>query len=355
MEGTMKALVLVDAGKTEYCDVPIPKAGEDDIVIRVRAAGICGGDMSVYYGIADPGRYPVTMGHEFAGELAHVGKNVEGDWKVGDRVVSDNTYDVCGVCPSCMHGNFVNCAHRVTMGWSANGAFTTYVVVPGHLLKHHPHCILRIPDSLSYEEASVLEPAANGYKATVQEGGIRAGENIVIFGAGPMGLMSLQHATIAGAAKRIIVGLSGDKEVRFDIARKYGATHCLCSDEVDVVEQIKKICGEYGVRLAIDAAGAPITMHQALQVVRNEGTVVRIGKSSKPYNYSLDDLTCRSITLRGHEGYNAESWQRCIDLAASGQLDLHTIISQCMPLDDYAEGFELMRQQKVAKVVLTVD
>ena len=122
-----------------------------------------------------------------------------------------------------------------------------------------------------------------------------------------------------------------------------------------MVAEIGKLCSPYGPRLVIDAAGAPEVMHQAVQVVQNEGIIVRIGKSPRPYGFSLDDITCKSVTLRGHEGYNTESWQRCIALATSGQLNLSAIITQHMPLKDFDKGFELMRTQQAAKVMLMID
>ena len=352
MEGTMKAVVMVESGKAVYKDVPIPHANDDEMVIKVKAAGICGGDMTIYYGKVNPPSFPVTLGHEYAGEIAYVGKNVPGTWKVGDRVVHENTYDVCGVCPACVHGNFVNCAHRMCTGYSHNGAFTTYVKLPAHLLQVYPNSVLKLPDSISFKEAAVFEPASNSYKAVVQEGGLRPGENIVIFGSGPMGIMCAANAQAAGAANIIMVGLSSDVGVRSEVAAKYGVKHFLCSDKDDVVAKVHEICGEYGVRLAIDAAGAPITLHLAIQLVHNEGTIVRIGKSPAPYGYSLDDLTCKSITLRGHEGYNTESWQRVISMADAGILDVSKAITQILPMSEFHQGFELMRTQQAAKVIL---
>ncbi|MBU9735644.1 alcohol dehydrogenase catalytic domain-containing protein [Diplocloster agilis] len=121
----MKAVVLCGKGQVEFREVPEPVIGDDDILLEVKACGICGSDLHFYYGRLEPmGQVPFIMGHEFAGVIAGIGKNVSDYWKIGDRVVSENTGDACGRCPSCAAGNFVACAHRQTMGCSMDGGFT---------------------------------------------------------------------------------------------------------------------------------------------------------------------------------------------------------------------------------------
>ncbi len=352
MNKMMKAVVLKEHGEKCYMDVPVPEVGDDDILLEVKAAGICGGDMAIYYGKVSVPNPPIIMGHEFAGVIAYKGKNVEGDWKVGNRVVSENTADLCGVCPSCRSGNFVNCQHRKVMGYTNDGIFTKYVKLSGHLLHTYPNCLFHLPDNISFAEGSVLEPTSNGYKALIQEGGLKPGETVVIFGAGPLALMPIQLAKIAGADKIIVVGLTSDKKMRFDVAKKYGATHFITSDTQDPVAEVEKIAGKYGVRLAIDSAGFPDTTKAAVAIVHNEGTVVRVGNPEIPYNYSLNDFTMKSVTLRGHMGYNTESWINCIKLAASGQLDLKSIITCELPMSEYDKGFSMVRSGEAAKVVL---
>lgn len=353
MKDTMKAVVLYDAGKLELRDVPVPQIGDDDILLEVKSATICGGDMHYYNGTSLTGKCPVVLGHEFAGIVAQKGKNVADYWSVGDRVVSDNTSYACGQCANCARGDFVSCEHRGLIGGDHDGGFTKYVLIPGQILKIHPNALMKLPAEIGMEEAPVLEPASNCYKATIQEGGLRPGENVVVFGAGPLGLFSLQHATIGGAVKRIMVGTSKDRGARFELALKYGATDLLCSDEEeDVAAKLKEIAGPNGIDLIIDAVGLPIVMEQAVDAVNYTGRIVRIGYNSKPYGTSMDRITSKSITLRGHMGYNPESWRRCIALAAAGMLDLKSCISHTMMLDRFREGFELMKSQEASKVRL---
>ncbi len=354
MKGNMKAVVLYDTGKTCLRDVPVPVIGDGDILIEVKAAGICGGDLHFYDGsMPGLGEYPMIMGHEFSGVIAKRGKNVDSFWQCGDRVVSENTGYACGRCPACQTGNFVSCEHRETLGCSMDGGFTNYVRIPEQILRLYPSCLFRIPENLSFAEATVLEPASNAYKALIQEGKIMPGDNLVVFGAGALGLLTVQLGKIAGASKIILVGLSQDKATRFELGKAYGATHCLASNETDdIVAKVKEIAGPDGVAVAVDAAGAPACLHLATQMVRSIGKVIRIGMNDSPYGYGMNDVNVKSLTIRGHMGYNTVSWRNCISLAAAGILDLHTIISHQMPLSDFDKGFELTIKQEATKVIL---
>lgn len=350
----MKAVVLCGKGQVEFREVPEPVIGDDDILLEVKACGICGSDLHFYYGRLEPmGQVPFIMGHEFAGVIAGIGKNVSDYWKIGDRVVSENTGDACGRCPSCAAGNFVACAHRQTMGCSMDGGFTKYVRILGRLLQMYPNCLYHIPDNLSFSEATLMDPAANGYNAVIQQAGFRSGETAVVFGVGALGLMSIQQAYIGGASKVIAVGMSSDRRSREAIARKFGATDFLASDEeADLVESVLKIAGGNGVALVVDAAGVPMITEQAIRIVRNEGAIVRIGMSDKTYNRGLDDFALKNVRIIGHMGYNAESWRNSLALAAAGRLDLKSIITCELPLEQYHQGFEMSRTQEASKVIL---
>jgi threonine dehydrogenase-like Zn-dependent dehydrogenase len=353
MDNTMKAVVLYERGKLDIRNMAVPKIGDDDILLEVKAAGICGGDMHFYSGaIGAWDGYPLIIGHEFAGIVAAVGKNVTA-WKPGDRVVSENTGDVCGVCPACTTGNFVICLDRKVLGCHMNGGFTKYVKIPGKILKLYPACLFAIPDNLDFDEATVLEPASNTYKAVVQESGLRAGENVVVLGAGTMGLMSVQMAAILGAANIISVGLKSDKATRWPIAQKFGATHWFESDGDGSYEaKINQIAGVDGVAAVIDNVGIPGLLPAALRIVRTGGTIVRVGMNIDPLNFGINLLTEKSIILRGHMGYNTESWRACIALAKTGRLDLKSIISCHLPLEKYDEGFQRIIRKDAIKVIL---
>ena len=352
----MRGLVLYECGKTELREVEKPVCGEKDIIIKVESAAICGGDVHFYNGTLDLGSYPIIMGHEFAGTIAEMGPKADAYWKIGDRVVSENTASVCGRCPSCEKGNFVNCASRRTLGCDEDGAFTQFVKIPGELLEVYKNCIFHLPDSISMKVAPLLEPAANAYMAVVQEGQVLPGENVVVFGAGALGLFSAQIASIAGAANIIMVGMPTDENTRFECGKKLGVTHTIVNSEgVDVAGKIAEICGKSGVARAIDAAGAPSVLKQAIEVVRNDGVIVRIGMNDRPYGYGLNEVNVKSVDIKGHMGYNTTSWRNVITLAAVGKLDLESLVTHELPLTEIKKGFELLKDQSAIKVLIDPD
>ena len=350
----MKGFVLYERGKTEIRDVEKPVCGKKDIIIKVESAAICGGDVHFYNGSLDLGGYPIVMGHEFAGVIDEMGPEADDSYfKVGDRVVSENTYSVCGRCPACERGDFVQCPERRTMGCDQDGAFAQYVRVPGELLEVYKNCLFKLPESIDMKYAPLLEPASNAYKAVIQEGELMPGENVVVFGAGALGLYSAQIAAVAGAANVIVVGMEADKELRFPCAKKLGATHTLVNGpDVDLAGEIAKICGPSGVALVIDAAGPPIVLKQAIDIVRFDGTIVRIGMNDRPLDMGMNIVNVKSIDIKGHMGYNTTSWRCVMNLAAAGKLDLSSMVTHTLPLTEINKGFDLLKEMTAIKILI---
>ncbi len=349
----MLALVKYAEGKgnLELRDVPVPEVGEADVLIEVKAAGICGSDI----GFADEERMsilrpPVVLGHEFAGVVAKVGSKVKA-WKPGDRVVSDNTGYVCGTCYACSVGDYLLCPERLGLGYGLNGGFTKYVRVDGGLLARVPNTLFHIPGSVAFEHAALLDPAANAYRAVVQEGGLLPGEMVAVFGVGALGQFSIQVARIAGAAEIIAIGLSADTK-RFEAARTLGATRCIPADREDATAIVKELTGGEGLGLVIDAAGPSAVLQQSFSILRNTGRFVKIGYDPKPLGFSLNPLLDKGIQVRGHFGYDWVSWKNCIRLLAKGTLQIDPLITHTLPLSRWQEGFELTRSKKAVKVVL---
>ena len=352
----MLALVKYGYGKgeTELRDVPIPDMGEKDLLIEVKAAGICGSDIAYDNGEhPEHLRPPVILGHEFAGTVAKVGGGVTA-WKVGDRVVSDNTGYVCGRCYACATSDYLNCRDRLGLGYSMDGGFTKFVKISGDLLDKNPNSLFRIPDSVSFEEAAILDPCCNAYKAVIQEAGFMPGIDVAIFGVGPLGLASVQIARVAGAARIILIGRPGN-EVRFDAAVKLGATHILVAGEENVEEKVREITGGEGVDLVIDCAGASEVLEQAIGILRKGGEVVKVGYDSNPPGFSLDNIVNKAVNIKGHFGYDYVSWRNCIKLMEAGKIDMKTMISHRLPLSRWQEGFNLVRSKKAIKVILTYE
>ncbi len=350
----MRAVVLYDKGKAELREIPKPTIAKDDILIEVKAAGICGSDLTFYYGHKGPmGQCPVTMGHEFAGVIVEKGEDADDYWSVGDRVVSDNTGSACGRCYNCSQGHYVACSQRDILGITMDGGFAEYVKIPGDLLKMYKNCLWKIPDNLSFNEASLMDPAANAYNAVIQQAGFKSGEVAVVFGVGALGLFSIAQAYLGGASQVIAVGMSSDRKTREKLAIHYGASVFIASDEEnDIASKIRECTGGKEIDLVVDAVGHPDITKTSIDICRNEGTVVRIGMNTDSYNDNFNMVTIKNIRFIGHMGYNQESWRNSLALAQCGRLDLNSIISYEIPLEEYHKGFEDTKNQIAAKVIL---
>lgn len=347
----MKAVYRYGFGpmEAELREVPEPVCGESDVLIAVRAAGICGSDVGSYYNGGSGGLG--VLGHEFAGDVVQAGKNVT-DWKPGDRVVSDNTGHVCGKCHACTSGLFLNCVERIGIGYGMDGGFAKYVKIPGEILAIHKWALMRIPEGVPYAHAAILDPICNAYKAVAQESGLLPGENAIVFGPGPIGLLATQICRLMGAKNIILSGLAADKEARAEVAVQMGATVFVASDTEDLHSTVLRFCGAEGADCAIDCSGAPSVLRQAIDNVRKDGTIVKLGATSMPLNFSLSDLTYRSQTLKGHHAYDVTSWRNCLGLLEKSMLTLDPLITHTLPLEAWEQGMELMRTRKGIKVIL---
>jgi len=348
----MKAVVKTQGGpgNIEIKDVPIPEIGDDDVLMEVKAACLCGSDVGFALGHNSVLKPPVILGHEFSGIVSKVGKNVKA-WKQGDRVVSDNTGTVCGKCYACATADFLACPERLGLGYGMDGGFAKYVKILGDTLKVFPGSLIMIPDDMSFEEAALMDPACNGYRAVIQEGKLMPGEDVAVFGAGALGQFAVQAARAGGAARIIVIGLKNDKE-RFELAKKNGATDFIYADKEDPVAKVKEITDGEGVALVVDCAGANAIIGQAVEIVRIAGTVVRVGYDARPLEKSLDDLVNRAVRLIGHFGYDWVCWRNVMKLWKAGKFSLDSIITHRMKISQFNEAIEMLQKLEAVKIVL---
>lgn len=366
----MKALTRYCSDKGEfggcrYIDMPVPECGPDDVIIRVKAAAICGADMKHWYADLDGSNSSDELnsirGHEFSGVIVKLGENVSG-WKVGQRVVSDNSGRACGTCPACEKGDFMLCEHKSGLGLDNNyksfggsGGFTKYAKIPGGILRLHPHAIWEIPEGVKYEEAAVLDPISNAYNAIAQQSSLLPGQDVVVFGTGPLGLFSVQVARIMGAVNIVMVGLQEDVGIRFPIAREVGATHCVNGSAEDVVARCTEICGRDNLGLVVECSGSNIALKQSLEMLRPNGEVVRVGMGFKPLEFSINNITEWNKSIIGHQAYDSTSWRECIRLLASGAVRVQPMITHRLGLSHWREGFAAMADKSAVKCVFHYD
>ena len=342
----MKALLLSEYNRLEMVDVPMPRPGPDEVLVRVEACGICGSDVHGYDGGSGRRIPPIVMGHEAAGTVVSSGSTAS-ELANGQRVTFDSTI-YCGECEYCRKGQVNLCNNRQVLGVSTpdfrrSGAFAEYVTVPKRL-------VYPFPDSLSFEHAAMVEPLAVAVHA-VDLSGVVQGSAAVVVGAGTIGLLVLQAARLAGCAAVYVVDVDAS---RLALATELGATQTFNAKTTDVVSEIKDLTHGIGVDVALEAVGSTATIRTAVESVRKGGTVTLIGNVVPTAEIPLQAVVSRELRLQGSAA-SAGEYPRCIDMLASGQVNVKPLISVVAPLGEGAQWFHRLhaREQGLLKVILT--
>ena len=341
----MKSLLLSEYNHLDLVDTPVPSTGPDEVLVQVAACGICGSDVHGYDGASGRRVPPIVMGHEAAGQIAAVGKNVNG-LAEGDRVTFDSTV-YCGACPHCLRGNINLCDNRQVLGVSCGdyrraGAFAEYVVVPARI-------VYRLPDQLSFTEAAMLEAVSVALHA-VAVTQMRPDDTALVIGAGMIGLLILQSLRATGCSRVFVADLD---DSRLKIAKELGATEIL-SSKSDLVAQVMKLTNGTGADVALEAVGRSETVDAAIDCVRKGGTVTLVGNISPQVTLPLQKVVSRQIRLQGSCASSGE-YPKAIELLASGAIKVKPLITAVAPLDDGPAWFERLHagEKNLLKVVLT--
>ena len=341
----MKALIYTKPYSFEYSDFPDPVAGDDDVLVRVKACGICGSDVHGFTGKTGRRIPPLIMGHEAAGIVEGFGKNVSG-FEKGDRVCFDSTV-YCNKCEACRAGLFNRCDKRQVLGVSVpefkrHGAFAEYVAVPWWIVS-------KIPDELSFVHAALLEPASIGTHAA-NRAPISNNDTVVVIGAGTIGLFILQAAKLRGAAKVIAVDIN---EFRLDIATKLGADKLINPLKSDLSEAILQETEGKGANVTLEAVGYAKTFADAVAITRMGGYVVAIGNLEQKAEFDLQQLVAKEHTFTGSYASSGE-FRDCIELVASGKINVEPLISDVLPLKEGPDAFDrlLKAEENLLKIVL---
>ena len=343
----MKAVVKFDnkPGATEIRQVQIPEISEREVLIRIKYAGICGGDPHIHNNtMSYPSevQVPLILGHECSGIVERVGKDVK-SVKIGDRVCCETHYGFCGECFYCKQGKYNHCKDRKGLGASADGVFAEFVKVPAGIV----HIL---PESLSLRKAALTEPLCVVYNAIVKQSNFKGGDTVAIIGAGPIGLLAALLAKTLGAAEVVVIGTDRDNK-RLEIAEELGCT------AIDVTKVIlDDVVCEYGAGigfdLVIDAAGNTAAFQSAIVLVRKEGEISKIGFGPLPFNHSLDPLLLKAVTVHYAFSHTWDVWEKCIRLLASGMDGVEKLITHELPLEEFEKGFHLVDHLDGIKVLL---
>jgi L-iditol 2-dehydrogenase len=345
LDKSMKALLLSQYNHLEITDCPVPEPAAQEVLVRVAACGICGSDIHGYDGSSGRRIPPIVMGHEAAGTIAALGHDVA-NFAVDDRVTFDSTIS-CGICAYCLRREVNLCDKREVLGVSCtdyrrNGAFAEYVTVPAHI-------VYRLPDTISFAEAALLEAVAVAVHA-VSLADVASNSTALIIGAGTIGLLCLQVLRAAGCSRVYVADIEPS---RLAVAKTLGATAALIAGtELDL--HIKKLPNGVGIDLAIEAVGLKQTFASAIDAVRKGGTVILVGNISPEVPLPLQKVVTRQIRLQGSCA-SAGEYPRSIELMASGVINVKPLITAVAPLEEGPAWFERLHAHEpgLTKVVLT--
>ena len=331
-------------GNMELLPAPIPLPKPNEVLLEIKAAGICGTDIHIMH---DQFPYwpPVIMGHEFAGVVVGTGSEVT-LFSPGDRVVGEPHTRACGKCELCRTGNIQICSQKRSPGWGIDGAFARYLVMPEHLLH-------KIPPEMSFEEAAVVEPAANVFQDVLERGRVEPNDFVLVFGPGPIGLLSVMAARAGGAGKVVLVGTAADQKYRLPIAEEIGVDAVILADQQDVVRTVMDMTGGKGADLVVEASGAPAAISASVHTVRRMGRITQIGLSGKSeilFPWDTAAWKVCSIVFNLSTGYTC--WDRAIGLIASKKMDVRKIITHQEPLAEWRKVFIEAENMHAIKALL---
>ena len=342
----MKALVK-EAASPGFAlrDVPVPKILGNEVLIRVRATGVCGTDLHIYDWddwSASRCKPPFTVGHEFAGDVAEVGKLVT-DVKVGDRVTAEG-HIVCGRCHMCRTGNGHICPFTKIIGVDRDGCFAEYIAMPATNVWH-------LDDTIPYAVGGIHDPMGNAFH-TALEGTEIPGATVLITGCGPIGIFAVGICVAAGASRVIA---SDVNPRRLELARKMGAHDAVHPSEVE--DTVRRATEGLGVDVVLEMSGVPAAIHQAFKEVRLGGRVQMLGIPSKPMELNLaTEIIFKGITVYGVIGRRMyETWIQMSQFLRSGKFDPTGVITHRFPLEGFEDAMRVIKSGDAGKVVFEIE
>ena len=345
----MKAAVYRGPGDIVIEEIEQPKTGDQDILVKVYACGICGSDLHTYKDglYAQPGQ---VMGHEFSGQVVEVGERVA-DIREGDRITAIPLVG-CRHCHMCRRGLYYLCLDKFgrSIAYGLPGAFAEYIRVPGAILNQN---VYRIPDEISYEEAALIEPLSTGLHA-VRLAQPDIADTALIFGAGPIGLCLLQVLKSAGPAAVIVSEIS---EKRLQMAQKLGADLTVNPREQNLTEEIGRLAvvdtPTHGIDMVVDCVGREETFQQGFEMISPKGTLVLVGLYDNKILVNLTFIVQNEVKVVGVFSYHDE-FRQSIRLIQTGKVNVKSLISHRFPLEDTKHAFDVQCEAEESLKVLIV-
>jgi L-iditol 2-dehydrogenase len=338
----MKALVKKSAGigNVELMEVPEPEPKSTEVKIEVKAAAICGTDIHIFYD-EYPNCPPVILGHEMAGIIVEVGKDVK-KVKIGDRVTSETFKYTCGTCNFCQIGQIAHCPKRLSMGVHVDGAFTKYLI-------QREESIHILPENIAFSAGALSEPFATAVHSIYERANIIPGDIVMISGPGPIGLLCLQAVKNLNATV-ILCGVTKD-ENRLAFGKKLGADYII-NVEKDSLDLIQDLTNGLGADIAIECAGAKASLEQCINLVRKGGQLVEVGLFGKCIEVNIDQTVIKELNIKPSFTYRHETWERAMKLLKEDKIKISPLVSGEFILEDWEEAFKAVKENKGYKYLL---
>ena len=338
----MKSLVKAKAEKGIWLqDTPEPEVGHNDLLIKIRKTAICGTDMHIYNWDEWSQKtipVPMVVGHEYVGEVVGMGQEVKG-FKVGDRV-SGEGHITCGHCRNCRAGRVHLCRNTEGVGVNRPGAFAEYLVIPAFNA-------FKIPDNISDDLASIFDPFGNAVHTALSFDLV--GEDVLITGAGPIGIMAAAVAKHVGA--RHVVG-TDINPYRLELAKKMGATRAVDVSKEDLKDVMNELGMTEGFDVGLEMSGVPVAFRDMLNKMNHGGKIAMLGIPPQDVAIDWNQVIFKGLVIKGIYGREMfETWYKMASLLQSG-LDLSPIITHTFSIDDFQKGFDTMGSGHSGKVIL---
>ena len=339
----MLQVKMTEAFKMSFLDVPVPEIGDDEVLIRMKRVGVCGSDIQIYHGRHKYMQFPVVQGHEGAGVVARVGAKVAG-FKEGDKVtVQPQVF--CGECAPCRSGHYNVCKNLRVYGVHTGGMLAEYFAVPAAK-------VLRLPDAMSFDEGSLVEPTAVATGAIRRCGDI-SGANVVVLGAGTIGNLMAQVAAASGARKVVVTDIN---PARLDIARACGIQACVDTRGRKLKDVILEQFGEDEADIIIDCAGVKAIFSEAVAAARCSSKLVVVANYKEPVEVELPLFQRREVDMLGIMMYLREDFERAIDLMTRKAIDTAPLISDHFDIRRMEDVYPYIddNPESVMKVVIDI-
>jgi len=339
----LRALVKtkIEPGNLEFTEIPTPQPDKGQVRIKIKRAGICQTDNLYIHEGGFALKPPVVLGHEVAGLIDAIGEGVAG-WEIGDRVLTQTTYHVCGSCRFCKRGELNHCAQRKGIGSAVNGGFTEYVVVPAQ-------SVMYLPDDLTFEQGACIEPLSCGVHALTERTVVNAGDVVAIFGPGPIGLFAAQVAKAQGAYV-IVLGTSADKP-RLELAKELGVDVTLNVETDDIISMVKSATDGYGADVVVEATGVSAAVELSMSIIARRGVFVPMGVFNSEITVDFHNIKKKELTVQGSHAQIPTSWERAICLVRQGKINIDKLVSHVFPLSQWEEALEIIKNRKGVKVL----